>query len=347
MKINFLFYIVILIKISTINANFNICPPNLYNASNFGSFSQGINKGGLIIITTTINNGNAGSETSTSLYTTPQGSSYSNTALTTLVQSQWIVAYEYIISLACNYYQSGIINTATIILPGVTCFTSQLTVSSSLTFSGNDSFILVSLNGPININFITITLINGASSCNIFYATNSTTTLGATTGYGIILSLGSITGGLIMTWNGKLFSNSTITLEALSTINNCQGITCSVVNTGRCCLKGYCNITTNSTCIANNGNYGGDFSLCSSTICLSGIYVSYCGQVFSNSTIELKFYYNNTNSFQTTISCNSGYNNFTNNCVQTQVFNQGYNFGFTIYSNLSKFYNWTIITGKL
>lgn len=99
--------------------------------------------------------------------------------------------------------------------PGVYCSTGAMSITTSLTLSGNGTFIFRA-DGALNTAASsTVTLAGGASVCNVFWTPTAATTLGANTTFaGTDISNAGITVGANTTWTGRALAfGGTVTTD--------------------------------------------------------------------------------------------------------------------------------------
>lgn len=112
--------------------------------------------------------------------------------------------------------------------PNVYCFSSSAFLTGTLTLDGqgnpNSVFIFQTGSTLITASASRVTLINGASACNVFWQVGSSATLGTGTSFaGNILALTSITATTSATSNGSLYAlNGAVTLDT-NDISTCKG----------------------------------------------------------------------------------------------------------------------------
>ncbi|MDQ6659639.1 MAG: ice-binding family protein [Chloroflexota bacterium] len=113
--------------------------------------------------------------------------------------------------------------------PGVYCFSSSAFLTGTLTLDGqgNPNSVFIFQIGSTLVTAVVshVTLINGASACNVFWQVGSSATLGTGTSFaGNILALTSITATTSATSNGSLYAlNGAVTLDT-NDISTCKGV---------------------------------------------------------------------------------------------------------------------------
>ncbi len=132
--------------------------------------------------------------------------------LTALAATDVLVAYQYLDGLICNNVVGVTFGNGQILTPGVHCVGAASTIEGNLTLNGlNDpnSIFIIQIDGALaSATNSTVTLINGASICNIFWQINGAVELGVNSFFrGNILAAGAI----------SLYSGSSIEGRALTT----------------------------------------------------------------------------------------------------------------------------------
>jgi hypothetical protein len=126
------------------------------------------------------------------------GTIHSADALALAAQNSVTTAYNSLASQACTLDLTGQDLGGMILTPGVYCFASSAQLTGALTLNGqgnaNAVFIFKIGSTLTTASGATVSVINGASACNVFWQVGSSATLGTTTSFvGNILALTSIT----------------------------------------------------------------------------------------------------------------------------------------------------------
>jgi hypothetical protein len=144
---------------------------------------------------------------------------------------------------ACTYtFPSGAIDLATdtthgpigVYTPGVYCSASTSAASigtAGITLDGAGTYIF-RINGALTtVNNSNIRVINGASSCDVFWTPSEATTLGANTTFiGTVIDASGITTGHNTAWNGRALAfGGTVTLDTISIDSSCLNINPTVL----------------------------------------------------------------------------------------------------------------------
>jgi len=150
------------------------------------------------------------------------GTIHSNDATAIQAQNELTTAYNTAAGLPCTTDLTGIDLGGLTLTPGVYCFTSpaQLTGTLTLNSLGNPSasFLFKIGSTLTNASNSHVVMINGGSSCNVFWQVGSSATLGTTTTFnGNILALTSITLNTGTSVSGRaLARNGAVTLDTNS-----------------------------------------------------------------------------------------------------------------------------------
>ena len=156
------------------------------------------------------------------------GTIHANDAVAVQAQADATVAYNNLAGQACNTNLTGQDLGGLTLTPGVYCFdtSAQLTGALTLDAQGNPDAVFVFQIGSTltTASAASVLLINGASSCNVFWQVGSSATLGTgTTFVGNVLALASITLNTNAGVSGRaLAQNGAVTMDANSiTLASC------------------------------------------------------------------------------------------------------------------------------
>jgi hypothetical protein len=238
------------------------CPTNNVNASAFAVLGNNTVTGSALFLTPTIvNGGSVGSNVAVNgFFTITGGNTQVLTPNTISGNAQAVTLYNYINSLPCTQTITTL-SIATTFNPGVICLTGILSISVALTFDRVSAsafplpYFYIKVQGPITLSAVTMTTINGALPCDIYWVGNQAIGTGAvTTVLGTVISPTGISLGLLNTINGRIWSTAGTVLLQTSTINNCVGSTCTL---GTCCIltTTTCMITNVTSCSSMNGTF--------------------------------------------------------------------------------------------
>jgi hypothetical protein len=173
---------------------------------------------------TSIVNGNLGVSAGSSVTGFPPGvvvggTIHSNDATAIQAQNELTTAYNAVAATPCTADLSGQNLGALTLTPGVYCFASSAQLTGTLTLNalGNPSAqFLFKIGSTLTTASISnVALINGATSCNIFWQIGSSATFGTNTVFaGNVLALTSITLNTGATASGRtLARNGAVTLD--------------------------------------------------------------------------------------------------------------------------------------
>ncbi|MBK7428558.1 MAG: DUF3494 domain-containing protein [Saprospiraceae bacterium] len=140
------------------------------------------------------------------------GSSHVADALTAQAAADVLDAYEYLDGLLCTYVEGVTFGNGQILTPGVHCAGGASTLNGNLILDGQNNpnaVFIIQIDGAFaSTSNSTVTLINGASICNIFWQINGAVELGINSFFrGNIIASGAI----------SLLSGATIEGRALTT----------------------------------------------------------------------------------------------------------------------------------
>jgi hypothetical protein len=125
--------------------------------------------------------------------TVVNGTIQAGTAAAGTAQSDLTAAYGVAKSSPCNFNETGKNLGGQVLTPGTYCQTTAPTLTGILTLSGNGVFIFQAGSTLITAPGATVTLINGAQPCNVFWQVSSSATLDTTTTFvGTIMALTDI-----------------------------------------------------------------------------------------------------------------------------------------------------------
>lgn len=232
---------------------------SLGSASSFGVL------GGSTVTNTgpTIVNGELGVSPGSAVTGFPPGSVVGGTihladAVALQAQNDLTTAYNAVAGTACNVDLTGQDLGGLTLTPGVYCFSSSAQLTGTLTLDalGNPNALFLFKMGSslTTASGSAVQLINGGSSCNVFWQVGSSATLGTGTNLaGNILALSSITLNTGASVSGRLLArNGAVTLDS---------------NTVTPCLPGICPVVTVNPATLPNGAIG---SLYSQTVTATG-----------------------------------------------------------------------------
>ncbi len=158
------------------------------------------------------------------------GTLHAGDAAAAQAQSDATTAYNFLAGQPCNTVLTGQDLGGLTLVPGVYCFasTAQLTGTLTLNGQGNAAAIFIFKVGSTLMTASTsaISLINGATACNVFFQVGSSATLGTGTQLsGSIFALASITLGTNSTVAGRAIAlNGAVTLDSNTvTLPACAG----------------------------------------------------------------------------------------------------------------------------
>jgi hypothetical protein len=147
------------------------------------------------------------------------GTIHSNDATAIQAQNELTTAYNTVAGTPCTVDLSGQNLGGLTLTPGVYCFTSSAQLTGTLTLNalGNPAaqFLFKIGSTLTTASISSVALINGATSCNVFWQVGSSATLGTNTVFaGNILALTSITLNTGATVSGRtLARNGAVTLD--------------------------------------------------------------------------------------------------------------------------------------
>jgi len=158
---------------------------------------------------------------------TVSGTIHAGDAVAAQAQHDAAVAYNSLAGQACDSNLTGQDLGGKTLIPGVYCFDSSAQLTGTLTLDGqgnsNAVFIFKIGSTLTTASGASVLLINGASSCNVFFQVGSSAILGTNTMFaGNILALTSTTLNTGATINGRaLASNGAVTLDTNTISNQC------------------------------------------------------------------------------------------------------------------------------
>lgn len=126
------------------------------------------------------------------------GTQHSADGVALQAQDDLTTAYDNAAGQACNTALTGVNLGGLVLTPGVYCFTSSAQLTGTLTLDAqgdsNAVFIFQTVSTLTTASGSVVKMINGGSTCNVFWKVGSSATLGTTTSFlGNILALTSIT----------------------------------------------------------------------------------------------------------------------------------------------------------
>ena len=147
---------------------------------------------------------------------TPPGTIHSNDAVASQAQNDVTTAFNSLAGAACDTDLTGQDLGGKTLVPGVYCFSTSAQLTGALTLSGAGTYIFKTGSTVTTASNSSVVLINGASSCNVFWQVGSSATLGTTTAFaGNILALTSITLNTGANVSGGLYArNGAVTLDS-------------------------------------------------------------------------------------------------------------------------------------
>jgi hypothetical protein len=137
-------------------------------------------------------------------------------------------AYNNVAGQSCTADLTGVDLGGLTLTPGVYCFSSstQLTGTLTLNAQGNPAAVFIFKTGSslTTASGARVAMINGGSTCNVFWQVGESATLGTTTAFaGSILALTSITLNTGATVTGRVMArNGAVTLDS-NRVTNCAG----------------------------------------------------------------------------------------------------------------------------
>ncbi len=121
--------------------------------------------------------------------------------------------------------------TAGLYAPGVYCSSGAMSVGGPLTLSGSGTYIFRPVGALTSVVGSVVTLIGGASACDVFWTPTAATTLAATTTFaGTVIDNAGITVGATTTWTGRAlaFGGTVTTATDTITVPTCAAPTGSI-----------------------------------------------------------------------------------------------------------------------
>ena len=158
---------------------------------------------------------------------TVSGTIHAGDAVAAQAQHDAAVAYNSLAGQACDFNLTGQDLGGKTLIPGVYCFDSSAQLTGTLTLDGqgnsNAVFIFKIGSTLTTASGASVLLINGASSCNVFFQVGSSAILGTNTMFaGNILALTSTTLNTGATINGRALAlNGAVTLDTNTISNQC------------------------------------------------------------------------------------------------------------------------------
>ena len=182
----------------------------------------------------TIVNGNLGVSPGSAVTGFPPGvvsggTIHTNDATAIQAQSELTTAYNTVAGTPCTVDLTGQNLGGLTLTPGVYCFTTSAQLTGTLTLDAlgnpNAQFLFKIGSTLTTASASTVVMLNGASSCNIFWQVGSSATFGTSTTFaGNVLSLTSITLNTSASVSGRtLARNGAVTLDS-NNITACGGV---------------------------------------------------------------------------------------------------------------------------
>ena len=160
---------------------------------------------------------------------TVSGTIHAGDAQALQAQSDLTAAYGIAASSPCNSNQTGKNLGGQILNPGTYCQTTAPTLTGTLVLSGNGVFIFQIGSTLITAPGATVSLVDGAQACNVFWQVGSSATLDTTTTFvGTIMALTSITVNNGATIQGRaLARNGQVSLinDHITAPTTCNAVT--------------------------------------------------------------------------------------------------------------------------
>lgn len=245
---------------------------SLGTAGNFGVLagSTVTNTGGTTV------NGNVGVSPGTAVIGFPPGiivggAIHSNNAVALQAQNDLTVAYNNIAGTPCTVDLTGQNLGGLTLTPGVYCFSTSAQLTGTLTLDAlgnpNALFIIKTGSSLTTASGSSVVVINGGSSCNVFWQIGSSATLGTGSSIaGNILALSSITLTTGSSLSGRaLARNGAVTLDT-NVVNVCGigGGTCPIITVNPATLpNGSLGTAYNQSVSASGGTAPYTFSVTS------------------------------------------------------------------------------------
>ena len=189
------------------------------------------------------------------------GTIHANDAVAVQAQADATVAYNNLAGQACNTNLTGQDLGGLTLTPGVYCFDTSAQLTGALTLDGlgdpNGIFIFQIGSTLTTASAASVLLINGASSCNVFWQVGSSATLGTTTAFvGSILANASITLDTGANLSGRALAQTgavtmdTNTISQLCTVAPTNTVTPTATDTAIATATGIATPTATDTATA-------------------------------------------------------------------------------------------------
>jgi hypothetical protein len=150
------------------------------------------------------------------------GTIHAADAVALQAQNDVTTAYNFLAGQACTTDLTGQDLGGLTLTPGVYCFSSSAQLTGTLTLNGAGTYIFQIGTSLTTASGASVSLINGASACNVWWQAGSSATLGTATSLpGNILALTSITLNTAASVSGRaLARNGAVTLDG-NTVSMC------------------------------------------------------------------------------------------------------------------------------
>jgi type VI secretion system secreted protein VgrG len=150
------------------------------------------------------------------------GTTHAGDAVALQAQSDLVTAYNNVAGQMCDTDLTGTDLGGLTLLPGAYCFSTSAQLTGTLTLDAqgdpNAVFLFQIGSSLTTASNAVVDLINGGSSCNVFWQVGSSATLGTSTAFaGSILALTSITSNTSVSLSGQLLArNGAVTLDTIT-----------------------------------------------------------------------------------------------------------------------------------